>query len=102
MIKHELLFVGSDCTGPYEVIFSRPMTVGKFIEEVLTTYPDEWGFIDVMLQNIFDVAKVYHLEYKHGQIVFSNIDTDTLAKEIKDVKGYGKCGYNFKAESAEE
>ena len=89
MVNYELLHMGSDCTGPYMVTFSKPMTVGKFIEEVFATFPNEWGFIDVFLPKIFSGTKVYHCEYKYGQIIFSNINTDILAKEIKDVKGRG-------------
>lgn len=89
MVNYELLHTGSDCTGPYRVTFSKPMTVGKFIEEVLDTFSTEWGFIDVIPQKIFDGAKAYHLEYKYGQIIFSNVNSDVLTKEIKDVKGSG-------------
>lgn len=32
MIKYRLLHMGSDCTGPYDVTISLPMTVREFIQ----------------------------------------------------------------------
>lgn len=86
MVNYELLYMGSDCSGPYEVTFSRPMTVCKFIEEVLTTFTGEWGFIDVIVEA---GKEVHHCEYKYGQIIFSNIEDNILTKEINDIKGHG-------------
>lgn len=94
MINYELLYTGSDCTRLYRVTFRRPMTVGKFIEEVLTAYQDQWGFIDVIVEADKDVR---HCKYMHGQIEFSDIEDDILAKDIKSIKGCGgwtRCDYN--------
>lgn len=43
---------GSDCTAPYDVEMDRPYTVGEFIGEILSRFPNEWGNFNIGNENL--------------------------------------------------
>lgn len=87
MIKYRMLHMGSDCTGPYEVTVSLPMTVGEFISELLETYPDEWGYIGIYnkKEEIFGYPRC---EYKYGKLL-SALPEEYIDRQIESVSGSG-------------
>jgi len=86
MISWTQTSCGSDCTGPYNVIFTKDMTVRQFIDEILTERDSEWGYIGIDSPGtIFGKPCI---EYSHGAIKESLPD-EYLDKVIIDVKGSG-------------
>ncbi len=86
MIKFYQTSCGSDCTGPYAIEFSMPMTVRKFINELLTNYPDEWGYIGIKHKDaIFGNP---YCEYNRGKLL-SSLPEEYLDKEILNIAGSG-------------
>lgn len=86
MISWTQISCGSDCTGPYNVIFTKGMTVRQFIDEMLTEHDSEWGYIGIDSPGtIFGKPCI---EYSHGAIKESLPD-EYLDKVIIDVKGSG-------------
>ena len=89
MIKYRLLYMGSDCTGPYDITISLPMTVGEFISELLETYPDEWGYIGIY--NKYKNLEVFgdpYCEYRDGKLL-STLPEDYMDMQIESVNGSG-------------
>ena len=86
MIKFIQISCGSDCTGPYEVTISKPMTVREFIDELLTSYPDEWGYIGIYKEG--EWFGYPHCEYKWGKLLYS-LPEEYLDKQIEKVSGHG-------------
>lgn len=86
MIKYRLLHMGSDCTGPYDVTISLPMTVREFISELLETYPDEWGYIGIYKKN--EIFGYPSCEYKKGKLL-STLPEEYMDMQIESVAGSG-------------
>lgn len=86
MIKFEQLYSGSDCTGPYKVDISLPMTVREFIDEILTDYKSEWGYIGIYKEGEF--LGYPYCEYKHGKLLYS-LPEEYLDRQIEKVSGSG-------------
>lgn len=87
MIKYRVLYYGSDCTGPYDVTISLPMTVREFISELLKTYPDEWGYIGIYNKN----EKIFgdpSCNYEKGKLT-STLPEEYMDRQIESVKGSG-------------
>ena len=86
MITFKQITFGSDCTGLYDVAISKPMTVKEFVDELLTDYPFEWGYIGIYEQReVFGNPKC---EYRYGKLL-SSLPAEYLDKEIKEVNGHG-------------
>lgn len=86
MIDFYQISCGSDCTGPYSVSISKPMTVREFINELLSTYPGEWGYI-----GIYKYGTIFgdpYCEYWHGKLLYSLPD-EYLDRKIEQVDGSG-------------
>ena len=86
MISYKLLHMGSDCTGPYDVTISLPMTVGEFISELLETYPDEWGYIGIYKEN--ELFGYPRCEYRSGKLL-STLPEEYMDMQIESVNGSG-------------
>ena len=86
MIDFYQISCGSDCTGPYFVSISKPMTVREFINELLSTYPKEWGYIGIYKPKTFYGDPC--CEYSHGKLLYSLPDK-CLDQKIEQVEGSG-------------
>ena len=86
MIKFEQISCGSDCTGPYKVDISMPMTVREFIDEILTNYKSEWGYIGIYKKG--EWFGYPRCEYKWGKLLYS-LPKEYLDKQIEKVSGSG-------------
>lgn len=87
MIRFRQTSCGSDCTGPYDVEISKPMTVRQFINELLTNYKSEWGYVGIYSKGtIFGEPRC---EYRHGELVTSPLPESYLDKQIDFVDGGG-------------
>ena len=73
-----------DCTCDYHVTEYRSLTVRDFVDEVLCTYPNEWGYISVGGSFVFHP----HCEYRFGKLL-SALSDDLLDKRIMRVDGDG-------------
>lgn len=86
MVEWRQISVGSDCTGEYVVDFTKGMTVGQFIQEILTDHKSEWGSISIFEpNNIFGNPR---MSYLHGKAE-SMLPKEYLDKEILKVDGHG-------------
>ena len=86
MVTYRQISCGSDCTGPYEVKISKPMKVREFIDEILSTYPHEWGYIGIYKERTFFGEPC--CEYKWGELLYK-LPKEYLDKEIESVDGSG-------------
>lgn len=87
MIRFRQISCGSDCTGPYDVEISKPMTVRQFINELLTDYPREWGYVGIYSEGaIFGEPRC---EYSHGALSTPPLPESYLDKQIDSVDGSG-------------
>lgn len=69
-----------DC-NIYEVdLEGKEYTVGKFVEEILAEYPDEWGNIEIK-----DIDVVI---YRDGKLI-SRFNNEILNKKIQQVVAQG-------------
>lgn len=92
----------SDDTYEYIVKISKPMTVGKFIEEWLTEQPNEWGYFGIHDgKSIFGNPKC---EYSQGKLITVPLPKKYLNAEIDSVIGGGgwtRSDFIFKCEVTE-
>lgn len=87
MIKVEYVNSFSDQTFGYKIMIQKPMTVGEFIKEWITTRPDEWGYFGIYdRETIFGNPKC---EYSRGKIITDPIPDEYLNAEIDEVNGSG-------------
>lgn len=86
MIKFKQLSCGSDCTGPYKVDISLPMTAREFIDEILTNYKSEWGYIGIYKKG--EIFGYPRCEYSHGELL-SLLPEEYLDRQIEKVSGSG-------------
>jgi hypothetical protein len=87
MIYWTQKYCGSDCTGPYDVIFTEGMTVRQFIDEMLTEHKSEWGYIGIDKPgSIFGKPCI---EYSHGELKGQSMPEEYMDKVITKVKGSG-------------
>lgn len=87
MIKIVYTKSRSDQTFEYGVIIQKPMTVGEFIKEWITTRPNEWGYF-----GIYDGRTIFgnpQCEYSNGKIITDPIPDEYLNSEIDAVNGSG-------------
>lgn len=90
-IEFHQISCGSDCTGPYRVEIQKPMTVRKFINDLLAQYPGEWGHIGIYKKGTtFGSPKC---DYEHGRLL-NNLPEEYLDKEIEGVTGGGGWSYS--------
>ena len=87
MISWTQTSCGSDCTGPYNVIFAKGMTVRQFIDEMLTEHDSEWGYIGIYRPKSILFGKPC-IEYSHGALKETMPD-EYLDKVIINVNGSG-------------
>lgn len=88
---------GSDCTAPYDVKLDKPYTVGEFINEVLTTCPNDWGFFDVRRKGSVYFTRMVRFAYNYGKMECS-IPEEFASLPIKDVNasgGWSRIDYNL-------
>jgi hypothetical protein len=62
------------------------MTVREFIDELLTSYPDEWGYIGIYKEG--EWFGYPRCEYKWGKLLYS-LPEEYLDKQIEKVSGHG-------------
>lgn len=87
MINIEYVKALSDQTFVYEVTIQKPMTVGEFIKEWMTTRLDEWGYF-----GIYDGKTIFgnpQCGYLDGKITSDPIPDEYLNAEIDTVLGSG-------------
>lgn len=86
MIDWRQISCGSDCTGAYVVDFTKGMTVGQFIQEMLTDHKSECGYI-----GIFKPHSIFGdpcMSYSHGK-ANSMLPKEYLDKVILKADGSG-------------
>ena len=78
-----------DCTAGYAVRWTGEYTVRSFVDEILKTYPGDWGYIGIYVpvgkRNSFSDA-VHgnpYCEYSDGKFV------NTLPEDVLNRKVYG-------------
>ena len=95
MIKFYQIYCGSNCTGPYSVEISKPMTVKEFIDELLSEYPSEWG--DIRFRDLC-------CRYSRGKL-YDSVPDKYLDRQIEEVSGGGGWTYsvfNLRLKETEE
>jgi len=89
--------IGSDETARYNITLAKPMTVGEFITEWLTT--GEWGYFGIHKPGaIFGDPQC---EYKQGKIIGKGLPEEYLNKPIKNVYvsgGWSNSDFEFEVE----
>ena len=87
--------VGSDCTSGYRVDFYNKYTVKEFINEILTKYPREFGFMSIKSGKKY----VASIEFSMGDITGDNgIDEEVFNSVIKSATasgGWGQMNYDI-------
>lgn len=71
---------GGDCTAPYDVTEYNSITAAEFVNEVLETQPNEWGYIEL--------SSGKRIEYKHGKLL-NEVPSDWKNIKIDHVKAAG-------------
>ena len=90
-----------DCTASFDVRMNKPYTVDLFIDEVLSTRPNEWGYIGIFKPGISYIFGDPNCEYRCGKIISDGLPDDILRKTIKEVRsdgGYSRMDYIIKLE----
>ena len=85
----------SDMTDCYDVVLDKEYTVDKFIREVLTKNPNEWGTIKITQLQVKFRAGNSCCTYKDGYLV-SYMSKYYLEQKIEKISangGYGKMDY---------
>ena len=83
------LFVGSDCTGPYDVTLYGKPTVKDFLNQLLEERR-EWGYIRIY--NKKEKKKSYYISYSHGNV--DNYDIPDSIMNAKIVMADGSGGWS--------
>ena len=87
--------VGSDCTSGYHVDFYNKYTVKEFINEILTKYPREFGFMSIKSGKKY----VASIEFSMGDITDDDgIDEEVFNSVIKSATasgGWGQMNYDI-------
>ena len=87
--------VGSDCTSGYHVDFYNKYTVKEFINEILTKYPREFGFMSIKSGKKY----VASIEFSMGDITGDDgIDEEVFNSVIKSATasgGWGQMNYDI-------
>lgn len=73
-------------TEQYDVEISKPMTVKEFIDELISLYPSEWGYVGIYKDGYVFGDPV--CEYSHGEIKEA-MPEEFLNREITYVDGGG-------------
>lgn len=79
---------GGDCTAPYDVTGYQSKTAAEFVNEVLESQPDEWGYIEIK-------GSGGRIEYSHGKLLdeipanWKNIRID----QVKSAGGWSRMDY---------
>ena len=87
----------SDATAQYYITLAKPMTVGEFITEWLTT--GEWGYFGIRKPGV--IFGDPQCEYMHGKIIGKGLPEEYLNKPIKNVYGSGgwsRSDFEFEVE----
>ena len=93
--------IRSDCTASFDVKLDKLYTVDLFIDEVLSTRPNEWGYIGIFKPGISYIFGDPNCEYRYGEIITDRLPDDILHKVIKAVRadgGYSRMDYIIKVE----
>lgn len=86
--------MGSDATTAYDVTEYKSHTAAEFVDEVLSTYPSEWGEIKIVTTRMpgFNI-----IHYKEGKLL-DDIPQEWLVIKIKNVDcsgGWGNMDYRI-------
>lgn len=75
----------------YHILFSKPMTVKKFIKEYLKEYPEKLGVFMIKKPGSYygELFGDPELKYKEGKIIGEPFPKDILDKEIHSIWGRG-------------
>lgn len=78
----------SDCTAPYDAVILEDGTVKDFIDEVLTNYSGEWGYIGIQQSGgtVFGDPK---MEYSHGKPINREALSEYENKRIIAIRADG-------------
>lgn len=93
--------IRSDCTASFDVKLDKPYTVDLFIDEVLSSRPNEWGYIGIFKPGISYIFGDPNCEYRYGKIITDRLSDDILCKVIKEIRadgGYSRMDYIIKLE----
>lgn len=84
---HQTAPTGGDCTAPYDVTDYQSKTAAEFVNEVLETQPDEWGYIEL--------SSGKSIEYKHGVLLNEVPDRwkDIKIDHVKAAGGWSRMDY---------
>lgn len=86
--------MGSDATTAYDVTEYKSHTAAEFVDEVLATYPSEWGEIKIVTTRMpgFNI-----IHYKEGKLL-DDIPQEWFVIKIKNVDcsgGWGNMDYRI-------
>lgn len=83
-----------DCTASYDVFLHQDYTLQKFMDDVVSQYPDEWGNFCITDKDGLSID----IEYSHG--IINKGYPDCLIKcpviSVNASGGWSKMDYNIK------
>ena len=86
---------GGDCTAPYGVrFFKKNVTVGEFIDYILTKRSNDWGSITFSSDPNFSRGKVQGLWYNHGEIEKDDRDVYHNNYDTQIISATGAGGWS--------
>lgn len=83
--------MGGDMTCIYSVFLRGEYTVGKFINEMLQKYGNEWGSIEIRPSNN-PYRKLGWYGYESGKLTSSSLTSDYLDKKVTRASANGGWG----------
>ena len=93
--------IRNDCTAGFNVKMDKSYTVREFIEEVLSTRTNEYGYIGIFRPGISYIFGDPNCKYNFGSLVTGPLPDDILSRTIKEVRadgGWSRMDYIIKLE----
>ena len=89
---------GDACTS-YNVILDRKYTLLEFIDEIISTKSNEWGYFEIESSNPF-ISKEHRIKYGHGLVgsIPDNI-RDSYIANVESNGGWSSMDYFIKLDN---
>lgn len=75
-----------DCTAPYLVKLDKEYTVEELVQQILTQYDDEWGYIGIERPGTSFGDP--NCQYNYGQLR-NRLPESVLSKKVRSVRADG-------------
>ena len=75
-----------DCTAPYLVTLDKEYTVEELVQQILTQYNDEWGYIGIDTPGTWFGDPNCQYDYGHLR---TYLPKDVLSKKVQSVRADG-------------